>query len=438
MVKISKTLVAGGLALGAALARRRHRSRAPHPEWARGAVIYELNPRQQTAEGTFKALLPRVVELKALGVDIVWFMPIHPIGHKARKGSLGSYYAVSDYYGVNPEFGTLEDFRALVDAFHQQGMRVIIDLVANHTSWDSVLAKTHPDWFKRDRKGEFVQAHPDWHDVIALDYRKRPLREYMFEMMEYWVRDVGIDGFRCDVADYVPTSFWEEARERLERIKNVFMLAEAESPELLRKAFDCDYASEYFRLFTKIAEGEAGVEEIDALVKRHPHDYPHGAWRMMFTTNHDQNSWLESDVNMYGPDGARAFAILAFALPGRPLIYSGQEVGNPKKLDFFERDPIDWDCPGARSMRAFYTRLCEIYHQYPSLQRGRMRRLATEAPVYAFWREAKGETPVLLMANLSPTPSMWKFRKNRTDLMSGAKIAQGPTELPPWSAFLIV
>lgn len=439
MVRIPKRLVAGGIALGVATAiRRRGRTRAPHPVWARDAVIYELNTRQHTPEGTFRALLGRVKELKALGVDIVWFMPIHPIGQVGRKGSLGSYYAITDYMAVNPEFGTIDDFRRLVDAFHAEGMRVIIDLVANHTAWDSWMTTAHPEWYKKERNGRFKQAHPDWEDVIGLDYRNRALREYMYGMMEYWVRDVGIDGFRCDVADYVPTSFWEEARRRLERIKNVFMLAEAESPELLRAAFDCDYASNYFHLFCRLAKGEASTEDLDALIEKQHQTYPHGAWRMMFTTNHDQNTWLDSDVNLYGQDGARAFALLSFALPGRPLIYSGQEVGNPKRLAFFERDPIDWHTPGAKAMRAFYTRLCQVYRSHGSLRHGRMRRLKSTAPIYAFWREARGETPVLVVANLSGESAAWQFpRKPLTDLMTGATVRGELTEIPPWSTFLL-
>lgn len=438
-MRISRALVIGGVILGAiGLARRASVAQAPHPEWSRDAVIYEMNVRQFTPEGTFRAILPRVAELKRLGVKIVWFMPIHSIGVEKRKGTLGSYYAVGDYYGVNPEHGTLEDFRELVQAFHRAGMYVLIDLVANHTAWDNPLAREHPEWYKRDARGNFVPPVPDWQDVIALDYRNRGLRQYMIEMMEYWVRDVGIDGFRCDVADFVPTSFWEEARPRLERIKPVFMLAEAESTALVKRAFDCDYASEYFLLFTRIAKNKGTVDEIDRLLARDARTYTRGAWRMMFTTNHDQNTWLEADVKLYGPAASRAFATLAFALPGRPLIYSGQEVGNPRRLAFFERDPIDWHTPEAASYREFYTRLCALYHQYPVLQRGTMKRLRTRNPVYAFERTTPREVPLMVVTNLSSAPAQWDVpRGNWLDLLSDRSFTGGRVALAPWSAHIL-
>jgi glycosidase len=439
-VRITRALVAGGIVLGIVAATRRPAvSQAPHPDWARGAVIYELNVRQYSPEGTFRAVLPRLDALKKLGVDIVWLMPIHPIGEKNRKGTLGSYYAVRDYYGINPEFGTLDDFKALVDGCHARGMRVIIDLVANHTAWDNPMASEHPDWYKHDRQGRFVPPIADWEDVIALDYGNRDLREYMMRMMEYWVRDVGIDGYRCDVANFVPTSFWEEARPRLDRIKPVFMLAEAESPELVRKAFDCDYASEYFLLFDRIARKKGGAGEIDRLIAHDRRIYPAGSWRMMFITNHDQNTWKDSDVHMYGVKGARAFAALTFALPGRPLIYSGQEVANPRKLVFFEHDPIEWGGANAASMRAFYETMSGLYHAHPALQRGAMERIATAAPIYAFWRRAGGDEPVLFVVNLSDQPAKARLPSGRwRDLLGGAEVEGGSVALRPWQPLFLV
>jgi glycosidase len=375
-----------------------------HAEWSRNAVIYELNTRQFTPEGTFKAVLPRVDELKRLGVGIVWFMPIHPIGQVERKGSLGSPYAVKDYYGVNPEFGTLDDFKAVVNAMHAAGLHVIIDMVLNHTSPDNPIVAQHPDWFVHDAAGKFVPpTGTDWTDVIQLDYSKPALRQYMIGMMEHWVRDVGVDGFRCDVADKVPTSFWDEARPRLDKIKPIFMVAEAQKPELELKAFDSDYAYDQFWAFDKIAHGEANVSALDKLHEQDVETYPRGSWRMNFTTNHDQNSWLDSDIHRLGLAGSKAFSVVVFTLPGKPLIYNGQEVGDRKKLAFFEKDPITWQQEGGGDMRSFYTRLCDLYRSHKALYEGAMVDVHNDHPeqVYSYWRQADGEAPILVVANLS-------------------------------------
>jgi glycosidase len=416
------------------------KTKVKHPSWSDGAVIYELNTRQFTPEGTFRAIMPRIAELKKLGVGIVWFMPIHPVGIEGRKGSLGSPYAVRDFGAINPEFGTMEDFKALVDAFHEQGIRVIIDLVANHTSWDNQLVREHPEWFAKDAKGKIIPPVPDWSDVAQLDYRQQGLRSYMLGIMEFWVRDVGIDGFRCDVASRVPTGFWNEARRKLDAIKPVFMLAEAEKPELLIEAFDCDYASEYYRAFNAIAEGKEGAARIDALITADARAYPAGSFRMHFTDNHDQNSWHAPAITRLGPEGAKVFALLTFTLPGKPLIYDGQEIGSVQKLEFFEKDPIQW---GESSMRPFYTRLCALYRDNPALWRGTMNRLATpdNPEVFAFIREAMGSAPLLIVTNLSPketkislpltntSTSPLEILEDRAFQLTGSRLT---LELKPW------
>lgn len=214
-----------------------------NPEWTKDAVLYQINTRQFTPEGTFRAAERELPRLKALGVDILWLMPVHPIGEKHRKGTLGSPYSVRDYYGVNPEFGTKADLKHFVDAAHAQGMHVILDWVANHTAWDNPLVKDHPDWYARGWKGDF---HPtpwwDWTDIVNLDYSHPGLRKYMTDAMTYWVREIGVDGYRCDVAGFVPLDFWNNARAELDAIKPVFMLAEWESRDLHAKAFDATYA----------------------------------------------------------------------------------------------------------------------------------------------------------------------------------------------------
>lgn len=403
-----------------------------HAPWSYKSVIYELNTRQFSKSGKFAEVGPRAAELRRLGVDIVWFMPIHPIGAKNRKGTLGSPYSITDYSAVNPEFGTLEDFKSVVAAFHAQGMHVIIDVVANHTAWDHPWATAHPDWYKHDAKGNFVPPYPDWKDVIKLDYSKPELRKAMIEMLEDWVRDVGVDGFRCDVAGEVPTSFWEEARAHLDRIRPVFMLAEAEKPELLRKAFDADYASESFHIMHKLIKGKAKVADLGLQVLKDQKRYPRGSWRMQFSSNHDQNTWLDSDIHLYGSEGARAMAALTYCLPGLPLIYNGQEVGNAKKIEFFERDPINWKTP---SRRDFYAKWTGLFHAHPALSGGDFHLVGNDrtAQVLSFRRQA-GDEKLLVAANLSGSAVDVQLDEmvSGGSLVDAGRLRAGRTHLLPW------
>ncbi len=227
-----------------------------YPSWFKNAVIYEVNVRQFTPEGTFEAFAKHLPRLKELGVDILWFMPIQPIGEKNRKGSLGSYYSIKDYTDVNPEFGTLEEFKHLVKQIHELDMYVLIDWVANHSAWDIEITKNHPEWFIHDAKGNFVPPVPDWTDVIDLDYSQEGLRDYMRESLAFWLREANIDGFRCDVAGMVPMDFWEETRPELEKIRPIIMLAEAEGPEFHQKAFDITYNWQIHKLFNAMASGK--------------------------------------------------------------------------------------------------------------------------------------------------------------------------------------
>jgi len=321
---------------------------AAHVAWSRQAVIYEVNIRQYTPEGSIKAVAAHLPRLAGMGVGILWLMPIHPIGKLHRKGTLGSYYSVADYKAVNPEFGTLEDLRALVKQAHALGMKVIIDWVPNHTSRDHPWLWEHKDWYQLDTHGEPYPvtfqagtAHEEqWSDVTALNYAKPALRAAMIDAMSYWLREADIDGFRCDVAFLVPVDFWVEARARLEAIKPVFMLAEAEVPAL-HPAFDMSYGWDTAEIMKNIALGKAAPEALRQWVRNLPHGFPAGAYRMRFTTNHDFNSWQGSDPELYG-EAYPAMAMLSFTLPGMPLIYSGEEAGLARKLEFFEKDPIDW------------------------------------------------------------------------------------------------
>ncbi|NJM15628.1 MAG: hypothetical protein HC896_09885 [Bacteroidales bacterium] len=232
-----------------------------HPSWTERAVIYEVNTRQFTKSGTFAEFKGHLDRLQDLGVDIIWFMPIYPIGQKQRKGSLGSYYSIKDYKDINPEFGTKEDFKQLVNEIHKRGMYVLIDWVANHTAWDNPLTETNPEFYHQNEKGKIV-APFDWEDVAHLNYANRDLWSYMSGAMEYWVKEFDVDGFRCDVADLVTVEFWNFARNQVEKIKPVFMLAEAENADYNNLAFNMSYASSLHRNFTAIAKGDKGAYEI--------------------------------------------------------------------------------------------------------------------------------------------------------------------------------
>ena len=312
-----------------------------HPQWSHNLAIYEVNIRQYSEAGTFAEFEKHLPRLKELGVGILWLMPIQPIGELNRKGALGSYYSIKDYLAVNPELGTLADFKALVKKIHELGMYVIIDWVANHSAWDNPLTAEHPEWYTRDSTGNFVPPVADWSDVIDFNYDNPELRQYMIDALAYWVRETGIDGFRCDVAGMVPTDFWDAARPELDKIKAVFMLAEWEDPDLHQRAFDMTYSWEVFRAMNAIAAGKKTVAALDSLLNAEAQLYPPDAYRMRFTSNHDENSWNGTEFERLG-DGAVAFAVLTATIPGMPLIYSGQEAGLNKRLQFFEKDPIEW------------------------------------------------------------------------------------------------
>jgi len=357
-----------------------------HAEWSRNAVIYEMNVRQFTEEGTFNAASEWLGELSDMGVGIIWLMPIHPIGELNRKGSLGSYYSVRDYKAINPEFGNEEDFRRFVSTAHSLGMKVIIDWVANHTSWDHPWTISNPEWYTKDESGNFVPPVDDWSDVIDLNFDHADLHLAMIDALEYWVREFDIDGYRCDVADMVPVEFWEKARERLDSIKPVFMLAEAETPSLHAKAFDMGYAWEMHHTMNRVAQG-ASIAKIDSMIEVTRTKFPPNTWLMNFTSNHDENSWNGTVFERLG-DGAQTFAVLSGTMEGMPLIYSGQEAGMDKRLAFFDKDPIEWK---ESPFGDLYTRLNLLKRNNPALWNGPhgapMQRFETNHErVYAFHR----------------------------------------------------
>jgi len=375
-------------------------------------------------------------------VEILWFMPIHPISEEGRKGTLGSYYAVRDYLAVNPEFGTLQDFKDLVDACHEAGFKVLLDWVANHTGRDHVWIDEHPEWFTRDSLGTLLSPVPDWSDVADLNYEQPGMQDAMIDALKYWVRESDIDGYRCDVAGMVPVAFWEEARRALDSIKPVFMLAEDEGEKaLLNKAFNMNYGWHFHHVMNQLARGEAGPEEVKAYVSRVDSTYPIGSFPMQFTSNHDENSWNGTEFERLG-DAAKTMAALSFVVPGMPLIYTGQEAGNLFRLEFFEKDEVDWSRP---EMQRFYASLIDLKQENPALWNGTaggpVHFLKTKegSSLLAFTRE-KENNRVLTLFNLSPDPvhevvNCPEIAGTYTDALSGEKMPfekETEVELDGW------
>jgi len=379
------------------------------PEWAVNANIYEINIRQYSEEGTFRALTDDLPRLQDLGVRILWLMPVHPIGEKNRKGTLGSYYSVRDYTAINPEFGTKNDFRELVEHAQELGMRVIMDWVANHTAWDAVWTETHPEFYETDENGNFMPPNEEWDDVIQLDVHNRDMWEAMIGAMEYWVQEYNIDGFRADVAYMLPTEFWITARKQLENIKPLFMLAEAEEPELHR-AFDMTYAWEYAQTIRDISAGQATLSDLDVVMERNFERFDKRDFRMYFTTNHDENSWQGSDTDLYGVHFEN-MAILSATIWGMPLIYNGQESGLDQQLEFFEKDAIEW---GDYTYQDFYTTLLDLNTRNQALFNGEIggdyRKMATDKDDYIFsFKRIGHHEQVMVILNFSETERTFTF-----------------------------
>jgi glycosidase len=344
-----------------------------HADWTRSAVIYEVNVRQYTKEGSFAAFQQHLPRLKSLGVDILWLMPVQPIGKKNRKGTLGSYYSIANYTALNPEHGTEADFRALVDAAHGQGMRVILDWVANHTAFDHGWIGQHPDWYVHRPDGSISNARDnegretDWTDVAELDYDKPGMRQAMIAEMRWWLDTMHIDGFRCDVAGGVPLEFWVEARRALTAARpDLFMLAEAEDPRM-HAAFDMTYGWELHHLLNDISQGKQTTTALDRYFAKEDRSYSADAYRMHFTSNHDENSWNGTEFERMGANHRPAYVLCATAQRSMPLLYTGQEVSMTKRLRFFERDTVDWAGP---SLVHFYQALFDLKHSQPALWNG--------------------------------------------------------------------
>lgn len=375
-------------------------------DWKHTTNIYEVNLRQYTNEGTFVAFSKELPRLKAMGVKTLWFMPITPISQKERKGSLGSPYAAQDYTAINPEFGNLQDFKNLVKEAHQMGFKVIIDWVANHTGWDHVWTKSHPEYYLHDADGNFHRAS-GMDDIIELDYSKPELRTAMIDAMKFWVKETDIDGFRCDLASWVEVDFWQQARPEVEKIKPLFFLGEfdeLENPEY-GKVFDASYSWAWMHKTEDYYKQNQPLQELRDLLMKYAAlgDQSMRAW---FTSNHDENTWNGSEYEKYGAI-AKPLAVFSATWDGLPLMYSGQELPNKKRLEFFEKDAIQWT--GTYELNNFYKTLFDLKAKNPALRGGdpqattQFIKTSAEDKILGFLR-TNGENEVLVLLNMSKEP----------------------------------
>ena len=395
----------------------------PAPEWAKSAVLYECNVRQFSASGDFAGVRAALPRLRDLGIDVLWIMPIHPIGMERRKlnpGDPGSPYSVRDYMAVHPDYGTVEDFKSLVAEAHAIGLKVILDWVPNHTSWDSEWKKMHPEYFTK-YNGDFTvplnehgQPITDWSDVCDLDYANPATRRAMIGAMQYWLKTCDIDGFRVDMAGLVPNDFWAQARPSLDSVKQVFMLSEwQDEPGHFRSCFNVNYGWKWKDVTKDIAAGKQSAPSLDTLLRFLNGFYPEGYAQLYFTQNHDENSWNGTESELYG-DAADVFNILAFTWQGMPMLYNGQEDALSKRLAFFEKDPIEW-----RNFEKtpFFQKLCDLRHNnsalWSGIHGGKLEKIETDhdEQVYAFTREKNGDRLVVVL-NLSKKPCAVTLRPN--------------------------
>jgi glycosidase len=383
-----------------------------HPAWTRNADIYEVNVRQFSPKGTLAGVTAQLPRLEALGIDIIWLMPVQPIGKKNRKGTLGSYYSISDYTAVNPELGTMADFSALVAAAHRHGIKVLLDWVPNHTAFDHPWTTAHKDYYVTRADGTIINARDneghdtDWTDVAELNYDNPALRSAMIDAMRWWLVNGHIDGFRCDVAGGVPLDFWLRARAALQKSKpDLFMLAEAEDPKL-HAAFDMTYGWELHHLMNEVAQGKKPAGAFDAYFARQDSLFGRGAYRMYFTSNHDENSWNGSEFERMGANALPMYVFAATVEQSMPLLYTGQEVSLRKRLRFFEKDTVDWNGP---SLARFYRAVFDLKHREPALANGAFGGTQTTLRtsggdrVYAYER-VKGNNVVVVALNFGDAP----------------------------------
>ena len=422
-----------------------------HPKWSYSAVLYEMNVRQLTPEGTLRAAEERLEFLKTIGIDAIWLMPVYPIGAEGRKGSLGSYYSIRDYCAINPEFGTMEDFDSFVDKAHSLGMKVILDWVANHTARDAKWLKTKSaDWYEREADGS-AKVPWDWTDTAKLNYANRDVWRGQIEAMRFWVENHNIDGFRCDMAMLVPIEFWQQATAVLRAVKpDIFMLAEAEELNLFDNAFDMCYAWEIHHMMCAIAKGERRVWDLRNMMYADRDRYPNSAMKMMFTSNHDENSWSGSEFDRFGAAREVMTALTFVWEAAMPLIYTGQEVGYDHSFEFFERDHIPAEKYNVCNDTELYRKLAALKHSQVALQAGEQGGRTIEIEnnakdcLMTFVRE-KDDSRVMAIMNLSPYTIHADYNNGiyageYTNALTGEKV-EIPTHLEcdiePWGYTLL-
>ncbi len=396
----------------------------PSPDWLKSGTVYEIFPRNFSAAGDLNGITAKLDDLHSLGVNILWTMPIHPIGEKARKGALGSPYSIRDYYAVDPNYGTVADFKKLVSGAHQRGMKVIMDLVANHTAWDSVMM-AHKDFYKQDAKGQVIPPVPDWTDVAGLNYANPALRTYMITMLKYWITEAGVDGFRCDAAPMVPTDFWEQVRTELSKVKpDIILLDEGEKPELLVKAFDLDYSWKLMWTVNDVLLHNAPADKIRHSWEESHAQWPKDALRLRISDDHDESR----AVARYGFNGALAASALMFTLDGVPLLYNGMEVGDATESAdpaLFDKLNICWHPhPSERpAFTSIYHDLIQLRKQYAALRTSDVEWLhnSDEAKLLTF-RRADGKDELLVVINLSNQPISGKVDLQNVEGFSPVKI----------------
>jgi glycosidase len=399
----------------------------PAPQWVRDAVVYEVFPRNFSARGDLAGVTERLGELKDLGVTTVWLMPIHPIGEKFRKGSCGSPYAIRDYYAIDPDYGTTNDLKRLVQEAHRLGLKVILDLVANHTAWDNVLVREHPEFYKHDARGNILPPVPEWTDVAGLDYSNPRLREYMIGVMSHYVREFDVDGFRCDVAFMVPTDFWEQARAALDAVKpGLMLLAEASKPELLVRAFDLDYSWPLHATLNRVLLEGAPASEFRRTWEEMRRQFPKGALHLRFSDNHDE----ARAVARFGIRGALAAQVFMLTLDGVPLFYNGMEVGDATESGdpaLFEKLPIFWRPKERPPLRAIYRDLLRLRREHAPFRSERLiwLRNSDEANLVTFMRLDERDEFVVVI-NFSNRPVIGWVEVMHSHEFQPVKIAGTP------------
>ena len=412
--------------------------------WINNTNIYEVNLRQYTPAGTINAFAQELPRLRDMGVHTLWFMPITPIAQKKMKGTLGSYYACSDYTSVNPEFGTLDDFRNLVRQAHEMGFKVIIDWVANHTGWDHIWTKTHPEYFEHDPATNDFKVASGMDDIIELDFQNPALRMAMIDAMKFWITECDIDGFRCDLAFWVELDFWLEARTELEKTKTLFWLAESdpiEHPEYFQ-AFDACYTWAWMHKTEDFYKKQLPLSTLDSVLKQYDSICGNIHIPLWFTTNHDENSWNGTEYEKYG-DAAKALAVFSFTWNGMPMIYTGQELPNTKRLKFFDRDTVEWN--GQYQLHEFYKTLLALKTSNPALRTAdaavttHLLTTSAQENVLAYLRK-NGNSEVLVLLNLNSEKKSVEIKDvavtgNYTDVFSKASSDFGGNkflEMQPW------